>query len=76
MGEIPNLRAILFAFLALFVAVAVGIPLSRARNEAVFPMLSDCQGSLAGFIECGVGVILFIAIPGAIGVFLLVFRGE
>lgn len=70
---------------AMFIAITVGIPLASARTGAALPMLGSCPGQLWNFIvgnpisiaattECAIGGMIFLAIPGAIGVGLMVFR--
>lgn len=80
-------RHIFLAPLAIFLAIRVGIPVSRARNEAAYPLLSECPNVLwillmggnslnfsEGLILCGVGAIVFIAIPGAITIGLIAYE--
>lgn len=80
MNEIPDSRALLALFFAVFIAIKVGIPVSNARNEAVLSLVSKCPAFLLGtgevtqFVNCGVGVFLFLLIPGTIGFGLWAYR--
>lgn len=86
MNDAPDLKAILYMGLAAFAALLIGIPLSSARNEAAFPLVSDCIPVLFGNLDtashighlltCGIGTLLILGIPGAVGVFLLVYRSR
>lgn len=80
-------RLVLLIPFAVFMMIAVGVPLSQARNEAALPLLSECftVGSyllfggdsvlfFEGIILCGLGAMIFIAIPGAIGIALITLR--
>ena len=68
---------------AILVASKIGPAVSDARNAAVVDLLGNC-GNLLGasgpsvmgfFIGCGLAVLIFMAIPGTIGIFLLIWRG-
>ena len=72
---------------AIFFAIRVGIPLSEARNEAALPLLKSCPSALwmivtmdgaaafgESWILCGVGAIIIVSIPGAIGIGAKVLR--
>ena len=78
---------ILILPLALLLAIAVGIPLARERTSAVLPLVAECPFFLYNFlifdftpeiiehtISCMIGVVIFLAIPGAIGIFLLLMK--
>lgn len=67
--------------LGLFVALTVGTALSAARNDVALPLIGKCPAVLSSDIsptawiiattECGIGLLLILAVPGAIGVFLM-----
>ena len=84
MNDVPGPGTILTAIIAIFVAVTVGTEMSSARNEVVIPLLSKCPPALLGdigaiewltpFMKCSVGLIVFLSIPGALGLGLAVFN--
>lgn len=79
-------RTVVFGAIAVFAAITVGIPLAAARSEAVIPLLSECPPLLlqdlsgaalySHAIVCGLGFVLFLSVPGMIGVGLMVFRAR
>ena len=73
------------AILAIFIVVLVGPTLARAKRDAALPLLASCPTIIVEWIRggnlpadhvilCGAGGIVFLAIPGMIGLWLLVFR--
>lgn len=86
MPEVPDPMAVVYGVIAIFVALVVGIPLSNARSNVVLPLISECPplflDNLSGapLLEHSIlyflGVVIFIGIPGALGVALLVFRSR
>lgn len=86
MNDLPDPRAIIFAVLAVYFAILIGVPLADARNAVVFPLMEDCVPVLFGdlvaiplithLVTCGLGVFIFVVIPGAVGVGLAVFQSR
>jgi hypothetical protein len=80
MVDLERPEVLILIPIAALMAIEVGLPLSDARNEAVVPLIGKCPaafGILTGnygtdiavaTMECGIGVMLFLAIPGALGV--------
>lgn len=73
--------------LAIFLAIRVGIPLSEARNEVALPLLKSCPSALwmiitrdgatafgESWVICGIGAVIIVSIPGAIGIGAKVLR--
>lgn len=71
-------------FIAGAVAIMVGFPLAAARTEAVAPLLAKCPTALGiftldahylnPFFTCFVGLLIILAVPGVIGVFLITYN--
>lgn len=86
MDDVPPPQVVLAAIIATVVAIEVGIPLAAARTEVVLPLVSKCPPilfsdlSTAAFsthiMRCGVGLSMFVAIPGTIGIWLMTFRSR
>lgn len=86
MSEPIDPGAVIAVFFAVFMAIMVGIPLGSARTDATLPLMGSCPGQLWNFLtgngpisvvattECAVGLVVFLSIPGAIGVGLMAFR--
>ena len=69
----------------MFIALLVGPALASAKWNAALPLLRSCPAVVVGWIGggpfptdamvvCGVGGIIALAIPGTIGIWLMVFR--
>lgn len=81
----PN--KVIAAAIGFYVAIKAGLPLSRERTQAMLPYVSDCPSFAYNFlignfeteiitytINCMTGVLIFLAIPGSIGLFLMFYR--
>lgn len=82
-------RQALLAPFAIYLAIKVGMPMASARNEAALPLLGSCPSAIFGLLsgnpsvqqvgssfECMVGTMLIVAIPGALGVGLMVMKEQ
>lgn len=79
-------RQVLVLPIAILLAIEVGAPLAAERNAAALPLLGrifpaigallsgDLIMFLDPFLHFMVGLMLIVAIPGSIGVFLLAMR--
>lgn len=86
MDELPEFGTLIAAILAIVVAIEVGVPLAAARSKVVLPLVSKCPPLLLrdltspAFIDhvfrCGIGVSIFLLIPGTIGVGLLLWNSR
>lgn len=87
MDDRTALNLIISLPFALLLAIEVGRPLASARNEAALPLLGKCPGVIViflhggdtygwigPFMECWVGALILLAIPGSIGVAKLVLN--
>ncbi len=86
MVDIDPITAVFGIPLAIFLFFTVGLRVSEARNEAAAPLISKCPtvlwdivtGGIVGFeitsyIECLTGGLIFIVVPGALGIAALAF---
>lgn len=80
-------KTAIYVIIAIFVALIVGRPLSAAVNSgAVIPLVSECPTllsdnlslaeSLSPLILCSLGIMIFLAIPGTIGIALMIIRAR
>ena len=75
--------------LATFLAMTVGIPIAAARTDATLPLIASCPEALVGLLTgsvdiefvpdviiCGTGVIIFLSIPGILGIWWLSYKSS
>jgi hypothetical protein len=73
---------VLKGIMAVFLALTVGSALSQAKSTAILPLIGECWTVLLGNGEslqlmiCGIGIVLYASVPGAIGIFLMTMRSR